>query len=320
MPTTSDQQSNTAAPIRFIVDEPGIDTEFGIKGRGYSPDNGQHFFVQNTTKGRIFRLLDAQRLYPLLKPMFDQVYGGPVETSLHWVDILDKPDLVLKSDLPDLSIYALKKDVPSVDGFLKLSDLAGYARLSDIPSLDGYVKTSDLPDMTAYYTKTDTDSKLSSKADVSSLNAVKSTAESASSTASSAQEASQEAQSTASSASNTASSAYLLASSANSKVTQLESRIDQIGKIDSSNQYRNKLPSEYSEGIFYEIKNPNYIGIYRSDMDSSAQPGSTAIVTTKKYGQMARQTAEVLDNQRPVTFMRNGYSNSWSTWESVTTW
>lgn len=198
MPTTSDQQSNTAAPIRFIVDEPGIDTEFGIKGRGYSPDNGQHFFVQNTTKGRIFRLLDAQRLYPLLKPMFDQVYGGPVETSLHWVDILDKPDLVLKSDLPDLSIYALKKDVPSVDGFLKLSDLAGYARLSDIPSLDGYVKTSDLPDMTAYYTKTDTDSKLSSKADVSSLNAVKSTAESASSTASSAQEASQEAQSTAS--------------------------------------------------------------------------------------------------------------------------
>lgn len=101
MPTTSDQQSNTA-PRRFIVDEPGIDTELGIKGRGYSPDNGQTFFVQDTTDGRVYRLLDAKRLYPLLKPMFDQVYNsGPVETSLHWADILDKPDLITKQQLDD---------------------------------------------------------------------------------------------------------------------------------------------------------------------------------------------------------------------------
>lgn len=309
MPTTSDQPSNTAAPIRFIVDEPGIDTELGIKGRGYSPDNGQHFFVQNTTKGRVFRLLDAQRLYPLLKPMFDQVYGGPIETSLHWADILDKPDLALKSDLPDLSGYALKKDVPNVDGFLKLSDLSNYAKLSD---LTAYAKKDDL---SRYATKDD----LSGKADTLALDAVKSTADSASSTASSAQETAQEALSTANSASNTASSAYSLASSANSTATNAQNAVNRLATVDTSSQYTNKTPSDYSDGFYREIKSMTVLGINRANLSEDAQSGDMALVETFSYSGYVRQTVKVLDGQRPMTFKRNGSGSSWYPWEVVHT-
>ncbi len=290
--------------VQKIAMQPGYDTETGQWGYGYSPDNGVHFFVLNSIYGRKFRQEDADRLYPFLKKYFRE--AGPIELSLHWADILNKPDLVTElelseklasihtstnwSDIADKPDVALKSDIPSVDGFLKLSDLSDYAKKSDIPSLADYVKKTDL---NGYATKTD-------------LSSVRYTTENASSTASSA--------------SSTASSAYSLASSANSKASQLENQISQIGKIDSSSQYTNKTPSQYADGVFYEIKNPDYIGIYRSDLDSSAQSGSTAIVTTKKYGQMARQTAEVLDNQRPITFIRNGYNSSWSSWEVVTTW
>ena len=276
----------------------------GVRGLGCSDDNGVTNRIYWTIKGRKYYQDDADRLYPFLKKYFRE--AGPIELSLHWADILDKPDLVTESelseklasihtstnwsDIADKPDVALKSDIPSVDGFLKLSDLSDYAKKSDIPSLADYVKKTDL---NSYATKTD-------------LSSVRYTAENASSTASSA--------------SSTASSAYSLASSANSKASQLENQISQIGKIDSSSQYTNKTPSQYADGIFYEIKNPDYIGIYRSDLDSSAQSGSTAIVTTKKYGQLARQTAEVLDNQRPITFIRNGNGSSWSTWEAVTTW
>lgn len=104
MPTTSDQPSNYQ-PIRFIVNDPGFDTELGLKGRGYSPDNGQTFIVQDTTDGRIYRVKDAQRLFPLLKPMFDETYnGGSVTTSLHWADILDKPELVTEDELKTIEL------------------------------------------------------------------------------------------------------------------------------------------------------------------------------------------------------------------------
>lgn len=224
-----------------------------------------------------------------------------------------------KSDIPNLTGYAKLTDIPSLTGYLKQADLVGYAKKSDIPSLADYVTSEEL---SGYAKKTDLPAPVDTSgfATTSDLSDVRTTAEIASSTASSAQTTAQEAQSTASNASNTASSAYSLASSANSKASQLETKVNQTGKIDSSGQYTNKTPSQYADGVFYEIKNPDYIGIYRSDLDSSAQSGSTAIVTTKKYGQMARQTAEVLDNQRPVTFIRNGYSSSWSSWEVVTTW
>lgn len=85
--------------IQDIVNQPGYDTETGIYGRGYSHDNGAHFYVQETIYGRKYRQEDADRLYPFLKKYFST--SGPVETSLHWADILDKPDLITKQQLDD---------------------------------------------------------------------------------------------------------------------------------------------------------------------------------------------------------------------------
>lgn len=57
--------------IRQIVGEYGYDTETGNFGRGYSPDNGKTFIVQDTTEGRKYRQDDAERLWKLLKPMVE---------------------------------------------------------------------------------------------------------------------------------------------------------------------------------------------------------------------------------------------------------
>lgn len=64
MPTSSTDSQYT--PKRFIVDEPGYDTETGIKGLGYSPDSGQNFYVQETTEGRVYRQTDGDRMWPFL--------------------------------------------------------------------------------------------------------------------------------------------------------------------------------------------------------------------------------------------------------------
>lgn len=393
--------------IQGIVLDPGYDSESGQWGYGYSSDNGVHFNVLNTIYGRKFRQEDADRLYPFLKKYFGNSSSGPIETSLHWADILNKPDLITKQQLDDrLAAFTPPSSAVSWDQITGKPDLATQADLDKIqltpgppgkdgqPGKDGadayqlavnngftgtvqdWLKSlqgkpgrdgvdgkggqDGKPGRSAYQIavdhgfngsetewleslhgkdgatgprglqgpKSDTGPQgpaaeipdTSNFATNSDLSDVRTTAESANSTASIAQETAQEAQNTASNASSTASSAYSLASSANSKASQLEKQISQIGKIDSSSQYTNKTPSQYADGVFYEIKNPDYIGIYRSDLDSSAQSGSTAIVTTKKYGQMARQAAEVLDNQRPITFIRNGYNSSWSSWEVVTTW
>lgn len=140
MPTTSDQQSNETASRRFIVDEPGIDTELGIKGRGYSPDNGQTFIVQHTIDGTVYRLLDAQHLYPLLKPMFDKIYG-PVEASLHWANILDKPDLVTESELDS----KLSQYTPTAVSWDSITGKPDVALKSDIPTTMSWSQITDKP-------------------------------------------------------------------------------------------------------------------------------------------------------------------------------
>ncbi|HFE7690916.1 TPA: hypothetical protein ACGAF4_002665 [Legionella pneumophila] len=48
----------------------GQDTESGVWGLGYSPDNGKNFYVLNTTHGRKYRAEDGNRLYPYIS---DQV-------------------------------------------------------------------------------------------------------------------------------------------------------------------------------------------------------------------------------------------------------
>ena len=87
---------------RLIAMDQGIDSELGIVGLGYSPDNGLHFFVTNTIKGRVFRQEDADRLWPFMRGFVSrQIKASLVVT---WDNIKGKPDLVLRSDLPDFKI------------------------------------------------------------------------------------------------------------------------------------------------------------------------------------------------------------------------
>lgn len=50
-----------------IILEWGQDTESGVWGLGYSPDNGKNFYVLNTIFGRKYRQEDADRLWEFLK-------------------------------------------------------------------------------------------------------------------------------------------------------------------------------------------------------------------------------------------------------------
>ena len=124
--------------IRGIVSQPGFDTESGIWGYGYSPDNGEHFYVNDTVFGRKYRQEDADRLWPYLKDFVSKQVGAALSVS--WSDIKDKPDLALKSDIPSLNDYAKKTDIPQAP------DLTGYAKLTDIPSVTGLVKEAELAD------------------------------------------------------------------------------------------------------------------------------------------------------------------------------
>lgn len=53
---------------RQIILEWGQDTESGVWGLGYSPDNGKNFYVLNTIFGRKYRQEDADRLWEFLEP------------------------------------------------------------------------------------------------------------------------------------------------------------------------------------------------------------------------------------------------------------
>ena len=94
--------------------------------------------------------------------------------------------------------------------------------------------------------------------------------------------------------------------------------------IDTSNPLTNKKPSDYSDGIFYEVKSISALSINRSRFDSSAQTGSYGLVTTKVVTvngtKFAHQKCEVLDSQRLIIFLRHGYSDNWTTWELNQTW
>ena len=94
-----------------IVLEWGQDTDSLIWGMGYSPDNGEHFYVLNTTYGRKYRTEDGDRIWPFIV--------DKVKAVLEWSEITNKPDLALKTDLTWSNItnkpdVALKSDVAAV--------------------------------------------------------------------------------------------------------------------------------------------------------------------------------------------------------------
>ncbi len=274
--------------VQKIAMQPGYDTETGQWGYGYSPDNGVHFFVLNSIYGRKFRQEDADRIWPFLK---DKVRSA---MSLSWDDIQDKPVLVTPEQLEQ---RLAKLNIPTSMSWDQITDKP------TIPSIDGLVTTS-------------------------ALGEVKSTAESAISKA-------EEAQSTADSNTKTLASKAdkseipnvtgLASASALDAVKSTANQALQAAqkakaKLDTTSQTTKKKPSEYPDGFSYEIKDVSVLDIDRSDLATNAQEGSTAIVTTKAFNSRARQTAEILDSQRPMTFIRNGQDSTWSTWEVVTTW
>ena len=105
----------------------GIDTT-GLGGGpayGYSTD-GSNFYSAITPLGFVFRQVDADRMWELLKRKINISSDGTttIAESLHWADILDKPDIALKSDLtweniknkPDLSQVGGGAGTPGKDG------------------------------------------------------------------------------------------------------------------------------------------------------------------------------------------------------------
>ena len=170
--------------IRGIVSQPGFDTESGIWGYGYSPDNGEHFYVNDTIFGRKYRQKDADRLWPYLKDFVSEQLASAI--SLDWNEIKNKPDVALRSDLPDFNQFALKKDLPDTSGLAKAATvdavkttaesalstaekaqstanansktLADKANKSEIPDISGLAKKSDipvLPDLNSYALKSE---------------------------------------------------------------------------------------------------------------------------------------------------------------------
>lgn len=89
--------------LSAIINRFGTDTdEPSVRGLGYSPDNGVHFYVTDTIWGRKYRQEDADRLYPFLKRYFgasSSGSGGPVASSIAWADVIGKPALVTKDEL-----------------------------------------------------------------------------------------------------------------------------------------------------------------------------------------------------------------------------
>lgn len=55
----------------------------------------------------------------------------------------------------DLTDYAKKTDIPSLDGYAQKSDLDDYAKKTDVPSLDDYAKKTDIPSLDDYAKKSE---------------------------------------------------------------------------------------------------------------------------------------------------------------------
>lgn len=128
--------SNNDDVRRMIILDRGTDSELGIVGLGYSPDNGEHFFVTNTIKGRVFRQRDVNMLWPLLLDKVKSVM------SVDWDSIQNKPKFVtpdeLEARLDKLSVPTVKwadiedkPSIPSIDGLAKQSGLDNVKATAD---------------------------------------------------------------------------------------------------------------------------------------------------------------------------------------------
>ncbi|MBM6954618.1 GH25 family lysozyme [Limosilactobacillus coleohominis] len=99
----------------------------GIRGLGCSPDNGVTNRIYWTIFGRKYYQEDGDHIWPFIVGKVRAIKGGASNVS--WNDIQNKPDVALKSDLPDMSNYVTRNELPT------MPDLSGYAKKSDIPDV-----------------------------------------------------------------------------------------------------------------------------------------------------------------------------------------
>ena len=238
-----------------------------------------------------FNREDAHRMLPYLKDFITQQIQAAM--SLSWDNIKGKPDLVLRSDLPDFDQFALKKNLPAP------VDLSGYAKTDAVEAAKATAESA-LSNAEKAQSTADANSKvLATKVDRDDLPVIPTdlvhTAEL------------EQARADITQAKQMANDAVTLAN--NAKVT-----------INTDDESTVKKPSEYSEGFSYELKEVFELIPDRSKLDSTAQEGYQAIVTTEACKGYARQTLKVIDSQRPLTFIRNGSGDTWYPWEMLTTW
>lgn len=280
--------------IQPIMLQPGYDTETNIYGLGYSPDNGVHFCVTYTMFGRKYRQEDADRLWQYLQGFVSKQIHDAV--SLTWDNIKGKPDLVLRSDLPDFNQFALKKNLPAP------VDLSGYAKNDAVNAVKATAESALSSAEKAQSTADANSKRFDDYVTTDKWQEYNTSLESglASMVDDCAKEDELENVKT------EANQALTVAKSA--KVT-----------IDASDEMTVKKPSDYSEGFSHELKRVAAMIPDRSSLAESAQAGTIAILSTLSYGSYARQTLKVLDSQRPMTFIRNGSGATWYPWETVTT-
>ena len=149
-----------------------VDPDTGFYTLSCSTDNGLHYQVILTADGRKFSDKDAASFWPFLKKYVSSLIDGAtiewadikgkpevitkdqleerlaklaIPTSFSWNDITDKPKLALKDDIPSLDGYAKLTDIPSVAGLVKEAELADYAKLTDVPKSMNWNQITDKP-------------------------------------------------------------------------------------------------------------------------------------------------------------------------------
>lgn len=141
-----------------IVLEWGQDTDSLIWGIGYSPDNGKHFYVLNTTYGRKYRAEDGDRIWTFIV--------DKVKAVLDWSNITNKPDVATKADVSsaltvantakstaDSALSKANNNATALNNKANKSDLT-WANISGKPSIPNADDTTTVSsgDLNSYTT------------------------------------------------------------------------------------------------------------------------------------------------------------------------
>ena len=130
-----------------IVLEWGRDTETGVWGKGYSPDNGEHFYVTDTTFGRKYRQNDVDGLWnngmhEKVKEKVNQEITNTVEPAIKQADsaVAYANEAVEKSRVNSQAIVDINSAVSDA-----VSD-AAVARSDGLRAWDAAQSNADLID------------------------------------------------------------------------------------------------------------------------------------------------------------------------------